>query len=68
MSQVIKGGTVTVHPDGSVHVDDDFEIEFLDGPPDYSGCQQYFNVGATWAIQQIAHALTTEGFYKGSIT
>lgn len=66
LSNIVKTGTVTVHPDGSVHVEG-FEVDFVDGPPDFSGCQYVFNVGACWALQRIAFALTTEGFFKGGV-
>lgn len=69
MSEVTikKPGTVTVTPDGKVYVED-FEIDFIGGPPDFSGCQSVFNAGACWALQQIAFALTTEGFDKGGVS
>lgn len=68
MSQIkpIIPGTVTIKPNGKVYAEG-FEIEFSDKPPGFSGCQQMFNEAATWAIQQLAYALTTQGFEMGCI-
>jgi hypothetical protein len=71
MKSIIKAGTVTISPDGRVSVDG-FEIDHsleTDGKESIglSGCQSAFNIGAAWAIQQLAFSLTEEGFGKGGV-
>ncbi len=55
-NKIIEPGTVTIRPDGFVKVEG-FDIEFSKDS-DLPGCQEYFQTGATWAIQKIAEALT----------
>ena len=70
IKRIKKPGTVIVQPTGFVEVGGDFEIEFTPDGVEHinlSGCQEHFQVGAAWALQQIAFALTPEGFDKGGL-
>jgi hypothetical protein len=70
MKVIKEAGTVTIKPDGTVCVEGfDYDYEFMRANDHLglSGCQYGFNVGCAWALQQIAYAMTSEGFKKGVI-
>jgi hypothetical protein len=54
--KITKPGTVTVKPDGSIEVGEDFEFDFTEDSH-IAGCRSAALIAAAWAIEQLAREL-----------